>query len=84
MKKENKIAIIVVVLLAIFIGGYFYYKKTVAPLAGEKTDSTPGIDPKIEYPSLRDLSGFDQGDVLTYKGKSFRANIDGGTWDLIS
>lgn len=38
----------------------------------------------IEYPQTRDLSGFDQGDKLTYKGHQFSADVAGGKWVLIS
>ena len=85
MKKETKIAIIIIVVIAIAVAGYFFYRKATNPFGTTDTSSSAvPVDPKVEYPSVKDLDGFDQGDVLTYKGKSFRANVDAGTWDLIS
>ena len=93
MKKEVKIAIALLIIGAI---GYFLYKSykfSSNPIGMNDTASDslsiPGIIPEsisgeIIYPNKADLSGFDQGDILTFKGHHFTANVDKNKWELIS
>ena len=59
-------------------------KKASKEFESALANYNPVTTGSIEYPQTRDLSGFDQGDKLTYKGHQFTADVAGGKWVLIS
>jgi hypothetical protein len=85
MKKETKLFIAVAVVVVIILAVMYYLKGKAQERASKDfVDYVHGNTPQnIEYPALRDLVGFDEGDILNYKGNRFKANLVNNRWDLI-